>query len=59
MDTLSSVFINVITIIVYLCVLLFFILVLIGFSTIIGMFISTAFSEIKLMIIKNKNRKDN
>ena len=59
MNSILPVFTNVTTVIDYLCILSFSILLLIGINTIIGMFISIAWSEIKLWYINKKHRKDN
>jgi hypothetical protein len=57
MNTIQSLFINSSTIVAYLCVLSFLLLVFIGINALLWAFITTAFSEIKLMIINNKDRK--
>lgn len=58
MNTIQSLFINSSTIVAYLCVFSFLLLVFIGINALLWSAITTACSEIKLMVI-NKHRKDN
>ena len=59
MNTIQSLFVNASTIIAYLCIFSFLLLAFVGVNTLLWLAITTLFSEIKLMVINNKHRKDN
>lgn len=58
MNTIQSLFVNASTIIAYLCIFSFLLLAFVGVNALLWSAITTACSEIKLMVI-NKHRKDN
>lgn len=58
MNEIQSLFVNSSTIVAYLCVFSFLLLVFIGINALLWLAITTACSEIKLMVINNKHRKD-
>lgn len=58
MNIIQSLFINVSIIIAYLCVFSFLLLVLVGINTILWIGVTIAWSELKLIVINKKHRKD-